>query len=245
MAGESPEPQTREAGYQTAGGSGAAGRNQLHGSAAIGSNRVERNCQERVIVEKSVAGADDSFAVAHRIPRQAKARRNVVVVPGNAFDNAERFFSGGVDRGSGGKKRRDFHVVASAIVQGQLWSDSPGILRKEAERQIVERLVGLPDALNVGSGNAQAIGLQAQSRRAKRSCLRRVKDWNAVRQAKGGGRESAEVDVATKVQLENLLFRGTKLNEVEVAAEFESVVSAGDGAIVRELKRRSMRSTVE
>src|SRR6266852_280065 len=47
---------------------------------------------------------------------------------------------------------------------------------------------------------------------------------------------TAEVDVAAKIELEDLLLFGTQLDEVGIRAEFKSVTTVGDGDVVGELE---------
>src|SRR5207302_9730942 len=107
-------------GDKRASGGGAAGREQLYGPAAVGRYGVESGGQQRMIVEDAVAGTNDGLAVACRIPCQTKARREVVKVARDSFDHAEGLFGGRVDCGGRSKERTDFHVVANAVVDGQV-----------------------------------------------------------------------------------------------------------------------------
>src|SRR5262249_23927693 len=116
------------------------------------------------------------------------------------------------------KERGDFNVVANAGVDGELASHAPGILSEDADRDVIEGLAGVADALDVGLRNTEAIGLATGEGR----------DLRAER------RDAAEVDVAAKIELEDLRFGRAKLNQVEVAAEFEGVLAVYPGDVIGE-----------
>src|SRR5438874_9886212 len=65
-----------------------------------------------MIVKQTETGANDGLAVTGGIPSQTKARGNILIVAGDAFDDAEGLFRGGVDRGCRCEERADFHVVS-------------------------------------------------------------------------------------------------------------------------------------
>ncbi len=87
-----------------------------------------------MVVKEAVAGADDGFAIALWIPSESDSRRNIVVVAGDALDDSELLFSGGVNGCGGSKERADFDVVADAVVHGELAGGAPGVLNKEPKR---------------------------------------------------------------------------------------------------------------
>src|SRR5215472_15893074 len=171
-----------------------------------------------MVIEDAVTGANDGFGVALGIPSETDTRSNVVVVAGDAFADAKSLFCGGVDGGGRLEERRKRDVIANAGVDDELAIHARRVLRKDADGNVVEGLIGVADALNVAGRNAQAVGL----------CTG------------GGGKigaegaEGAEVDVAAKVELEDLGFGRAQLDEVVVAAEFEGVLAAGDGDVVGE-----------
>src|SRR6266853_5677666 len=103
-----------------------------------------------MVVEEAVAHADNGFSVTGGVPGQTEAWGDVVVIARNAFDNAQSFFRGGVDGGGRSEQRRNFHVITHAVIQSQLAVNAPRILREKAKGQIVQGLVGLAAALNVG-----------------------------------------------------------------------------------------------
>src|ERR1700682_2445415 len=116
-----------------------------------------------MIVEKSVACSNDGFTVALGIPRQPETWRDVIVIARNTLDYAERFFRGCVNGRCRREQRRNFQVVANSIIQSEIAFYAPAVLREKRERQIVERLIGSADPLNISSGDAQTIGLQRSS----------------------------------------------------------------------------------
>src|SRR5882762_5047641 len=113
-----------------------------------------------MVVEEPEASADDGLAAAGRIKSEAEARSNVVVVAGNAFDDPESFFSGGVDRSRGREERTEFDVIADAVIEREFAIHLPLVLREKSHRNIIKGLFGISDALDVGGGNAESIGLR-------------------------------------------------------------------------------------
>ncbi len=169
-----------------------------------------------MVVEHAVPGANDRLAVSGRIPGYAKARSHIVVVARNAFDDAERLFGGGVHGGGRSKERRDFDVVANAVVDTEMAVHAPAVLQEKGHRLVVERMVGIPNTLDVGSWNSKTVGLQP-------SC-----SWNARTKES----QSAEIDVAAKVEFEDLRLFGAQLDEVVVATNFKRVAAADECHIV-------------
>ncbi len=116
-----------------------------------------------MVVEEPEASADDGLAAAGRIKSEAEARSNVVVVARNAFDHAESFFSGGIDRSCRREERAEFDVIADAVVERKFAIYLPLVLREKSHRNVIEGLLGISDALDVSGRNAQPVGLQAGS----------------------------------------------------------------------------------
>src|SRR6267154_5074651 len=114
-----------------------------------------------MVVEEPEASADDGLATAGRIKSEAEARSNVVVVSRNAFDDAESFFSGGVHGGRRREERAKFDVIADAVVEREFAIYLPLVLREKSHRNVIEGLLGISDALDVGGGDDQPVGLQA------------------------------------------------------------------------------------
>ena len=95
----------------------------------------------------------------------------------------------------------------------------PIILEEEAHGDIVERIVGTADSLDVRLRDSQAVSLQS----------------GRVGNTSTDG-DAAKIDVTAKVQLEDLLFFRAQLNEVYINAHFESVFAAHEAHVVREFK---------
>ena len=107
---------------------------------------------------------------------------------------------------------------------------APTILSKETHGDVIERVVGISNALDVRSGNSQAVRLQG-------SCARQRGDArNIVRKAEGRCGEAAKIHVATEVEFEDLRLFGAQLDEVVIAADFESVAAANERQMVREFE---------
>src|ERR1700704_5550988 len=114
-----------------------------------------------MVVEEPETSADDGLAAAGRIKSEAETRSNVVVVARNAFDDAESFFSGGVHGGCRREERAKFDVIADAVVEREFAIYLPLVLREKSHRNVIKGLFGISDALDVGGGHAESIGLQS------------------------------------------------------------------------------------
>src|SRR5262249_21350469 len=66
--------------HESTGVCSTAGTEKLNGTATIGGDGVEGSGEKRMVIEHAIAGADDGFAVAARIPSDADARGDVVVI---------------------------------------------------------------------------------------------------------------------------------------------------------------------
>src|SRR5579859_6834410 len=97
---------------------------------------------------------------------------------------------------------------------------APTVLQKKSHRFVVKRIVGIADALDVGSWDSEAVGLQPR-------CPRNAR-------AKEG--QSPKIDVAAEVELEDLCLFGAQLNEVVVAANFECMGAADERQVVSKLE---------
>src|SRR4029077_4545702 len=119
----------------------------------------------------------------------------------------------------------------------------PGVLREEAERNVVERSVGSADALDVGGGNAESVSLQRSGAgnhefsTGAGAIVRTAGKADAIRQAERGSGERAEVGDAAEVQFEDLLSTGgAQQDDVDIGAEFEGVAPFRPGDVVGELE---------
>ncbi len=183
-----------------------------------------------MVIKNAVTCANDSLAIASGIPSHTKARRHIVKVAGDSFDDAEGLFRRGVDSRKGRKEGRDLHVVANAIVKSQAAAETPAVLPEEAEGKVVERLIGIANALDVSGRDSETVGLHGS--RPWQSGHSR----NVVRKTKRGGRKPAEVYVAAEVEFEDLFFGRAELNHVSVRAHLEIVSAADKAEVVREFE---------
>src|SRR5690349_4167366 len=123
-----------------------------------------------MVVEHPVRSAEHGLTVALGINCQANARLNVVLVSLNSFLQPEL-----VVRGQGKALRllelgRDLHVVTQTVIQSDFWIYAPGVLPEESQRNVVERIAGAAEALNIDGRKPRTIGLhggEAGERRRK------------------------------------------------------------------------------
>src|SRR5436309_4638707 len=182
-----------------------------------------------MIIKQTVTGTDDSLTVTCWIPGQSNARSHIVVIARDAFPNAKGLFRGRVHGGCWREERTDFYVVAHTVIDGQVAVHAPAILKKEAHGDIVKRIVGIADALDVRSRNSQTIRLQSRGARQGNS-------GSAVRKTECRCRESAKVHVAAEVQLKNLRLGRAQLDQIQIAAHLEGVLAVDQTDVVREFK---------
>ena len=93
-------------------------------------------------------------------------------------------------------------------------------------------MVGSADALNVGGGNSQTVGLQSGGGRKIDGLT--AADGNGIGKSEGGSGQAAEINVAAEIELENLRFSGAQLNQVYVATHLESVLAAQQRDVIGE-----------
>src|SRR5581483_875812 len=207
-------------------GAGAAGtptgEDELHGLGRIRSIAEEVEAEQRVIVEHAVGGADHVLAIALGIPSDADARLEIVLVGLNAFLDSELVVSGGGKTSRRRKLRRNFHVVADAVVERQLVAESPGILKVETKRHVLERIARVAGALNQSARYAETIGLDGGEARETSGA-----GW----EAESVGTQAAEGINAAVVDREC----GVHRDVVHVGAELEVVPPVSDREVVGEL----------
>ena len=211
-------------GEQTASGRCPTRGKELNRAATIGGHRVEGHGQERMIVEEAITHANDGSTVATWIPRKSEPRRKIIVVAGNSLHHTQRFLRGGIHGSGCSEERGNFDVIPHTVIQGEPAIDAPGILGKEAEWQIIKRLIGITDSLNVSGRDSESVGLQASSA------------GQSIWKSKSGSSKAAEIHVATKIEFENLRFCGAQLNYDCVNADFECVASERFRECVREFQ---------
>src|SRR5438477_11795938 len=101
-----------------------------------------------MIVENSIARAEDCFAVSGRIPCESYTRCNVVPVSWNAFYNSQGVLCVLRDLVDCRKYRSKFHVVPHSILQGEAMLHCPGILNKQSQGHVAERVVRIANPLD-------------------------------------------------------------------------------------------------
>ena len=82
----------------------------MNGAAAVGSDRVKGNGQQRMIVKEAIAGTYHGLTVAARIPSEADTRSDILVIAGNAFCDAKRLFRSRVH----GRGRSNSGVISTS-----------------------------------------------------------------------------------------------------------------------------------
>ena len=131
-----------------------AARDQLYRLRAFRGEGIEGHGQQRMIIEDSVAGAEQRFLVATHVPSQGEARRHVILVARDALDHAEGRFGGGIDRRGRWEERGQLEVVAHAVIERQARVDLPAILGEDSKGLVAKRPSGSADALNKRLGKA-------------------------------------------------------------------------------------------
>src|SRR2546422_3173459 len=107
-------------GDKTASGGRAARREQLYGTATVGSRGVESRGQQRMVIEDPEARADNGLFIASGIPCQSNSGTYVLIIARNAFHDTKGLLRGGIYSSCGREERADFHVVAHAVIDGQV-----------------------------------------------------------------------------------------------------------------------------
>ena len=189
-----------------------------------------------MIVEDAVGCANDGLVATVYVPRQTNARRKIVLVARESLLHADRVLSslqvGRSERDAGqrvceayGRNRvRQFNVVAHAVVQRQILTNLPRILREEGNRAILNCAVGIAEAFDEDAGKSKAVGLHGRNR------------WRCDGQprnevSKRACGNAAEVKEAGEVQIKSRAY----VNEVDVAAELEVVCAVNNIHVVCKL----------
>src|ERR1700756_4616261 len=105
-----------------------------------------------MVVEDSVRRAHDRFTVALRVPRKSDTWLHVVGIGLNAFLYAEILIAKSGQSRRFFELRRNFHVVANAIIQRQIWARAPRILPEKSHGNIGERIAWAAESLNEIAG---------------------------------------------------------------------------------------------
>src|SRR5579864_138234 len=141
-----------------------------------------------MVVEKSVAGAYNGFAVSPRIPRDTDSGCNVVRIRRNSLDDAKSLLSSSIQGCRGFENWHPFDVIAQSIIQRKLAVYLPAVLRKNTESLNVERPVRLTNSLNKRGWQSETVCLNSGESRSTSS---------AEGIADGAGVESTErIDAA-------------------------------------------------
>ena len=115
-----------------------------------------------MIIEQTVRSANCSLAIAFRVPSQAHPWLEVVLVGLDAFLQSKNVVATECEPSGRFKFRRNFHVIAQAVVQRQVGSDAPRVLPEHAEWNVLERVAGATQTLNVDCGKARAVSLHGR-----------------------------------------------------------------------------------
>src|SRR5262249_27321873 len=94
----------------------------------------------------------------------------------------------------------------------------------KGESCVVEKPVGIPDALDVGRRNTEAVDLHARQPGEA--------SWKAER----GRVEPAEIHDPAEVELKDLRFLGAELDEIDVGTELESMLTLDPTHVVGPLE---------
>jgi len=91
-----------------------------------------------VIVEDSVGGPYYCLTVALGIPCNTDSRLKIVFVRLNSLLQPQRLVGWQSESLRRPELRRELHVIAHAIVEGQIAADPPAILPEKTQRDVVE-----------------------------------------------------------------------------------------------------------
>src|SRR5215211_1558310 len=176
-----------------------------------------------MVIEDSEGSANRCFAVIPWVPGNGEARRPVVLVARETLLHTHGVLSrlnvGGrkrnarqrIAQGQGWNLLRQLVVVTNPVIQGQIGTHFPRILRKERHRFIADTADGITKALDEVGRETKPVLLHRSKVRSARK-----------RRIERGRRQSAKVKEAGEIQLEDG-FRYA--NESNVTAKFEVMVS--------------------
>src|SRR5712692_5121918 len=115
-----------------------------------------------MVVEDSVAATNHRPAVAGRIPSETEARRDIVRIHWNAFEHVQRWLSRRVQSRSRLEHRCPLDVVAHSVIESQPTCSLPAILDEQTECRVIERPIGISDALDKYLWEAQPVCLHSR-----------------------------------------------------------------------------------
>src|SRR6266567_260205 len=105
-----------------------ARKSQLSAGRTVGSIAEKIEAQQRVIVKHSVRSAHNGLAIACGIPRDADPRLKIVLIGLNPFLQSQQFIGGKRQSLRRPEFRRNFYVIAHAIIQSDRRTDTPRVL---------------------------------------------------------------------------------------------------------------------
>src|SRR5262249_4763015 len=153
-------------------------------------------------------------------------RLNVVPVRLNSLLQSKRAISRCSQSLRRLKCRRNFDVIAHAVVQCYVRIDAPGILPESSDGDVTERIAGAAETLNEVSGQSCAV------------CLDGGELWKLGKQA-GSRIDESEIRCAERAEIVNTAVVDGKdcgqRQVIEVAAELRVVASDRPRKVVGEL----------
>src|SRR5215217_5481211 len=126
----------------------------------VGNVRVEGDCQQGMVVEKTEGSSYRRLSIAPGIPCNGEPRRPIVLVAWEALLHAHRILrclnirSGERDSGErvAQRKGRDLFglliVITNTIVERQVAANFPGVLRKESHWPVADAAHRIAEPLN-------------------------------------------------------------------------------------------------
>src|SRR5579863_10296504 len=179
-----------------------------------------------MVIEQSIRRSHYGLATPSRIPSNANARLNIVFVGLNPLLQAQQVI--GRKRQPLGRRelRRNFHVVAQAVIQRDGWTDPPRILPEHSDGNILERVAGTANSLHEVSRKSGAVRLHRRQVREIGQASR-----VGIHKPQAGGPERSEVIYATIVHGE----RRSERQIVKIPSELHVVSPHRPRVVVGEL----------
>src|SRR5208283_4386592 len=197
---------------------------QLAAGGTVGSVSQEIKSEQGMVVKRSVRCAHHRLPVSLGIPRQPYARLDVSLGGLNSLLQTQEVVSSLRQRRYRPERGRNFDVVAGTVIQSQLRARAPGVLPECRNRNVVERVIGIAQALHKVARQAGAVGL---NRGKNREWISR----NRRNETQLGGGETSEIIVPPVVDGEG----GGERQVIDIDAELGVVASDGPGKVVGEL----------
>src|SRR5687768_2025797 len=130
-----------------------------------------------MVVENTVRGAHHCLPITADVPSQSETRREVVLVAWESLLNVQAVLQSqqiSLGQGDAGQwifesNRRDcvsqFHVVAHTVIEGEIVTCLPGVLREQSNRAVLDRAAWISEALNKYAGEPETVRLDRLKRR--------------------------------------------------------------------------------